>query len=211
MNVPAERVDAGGSHPTHNPHLPGILEFDEARSSLSSLLRGSKDSCDEEAEDGHESDEPTAVLERLGIIEFASIVRIAPAANASPFVPWCGTESASANPSAAVKAQTSVRALHIHTICLSLWPAVRVEELAAAVAALREVEAELNGAAQEPVFAEAAAWPYALTVGRVGGACGRRRRPRSFAASIRQGFGSEVEPAEVRALSWRNLDCGWFE
>src|SRR5919202_2694828 len=32
-HVTAERVDAGGSHPTPNPHLPGILEFDESRSS----------------------------------------------------------------------------------------------------------------------------------------------------------------------------------
>src|SRR5919197_5799193 len=32
-HVAPERIDAGGSHPTHNRLLPGILEFDESRSS----------------------------------------------------------------------------------------------------------------------------------------------------------------------------------
>src|ERR671936_2031410 len=38
-DVGAERIDAGGSHPTHNRHVPGILEFDESRSSSSPRAR----------------------------------------------------------------------------------------------------------------------------------------------------------------------------
>src|SRR4051812_4378262 len=34
-HVGAERIDAGGSHPTHDRHVPGILEFDESRSPTS--------------------------------------------------------------------------------------------------------------------------------------------------------------------------------
>src|ERR671934_2619995 len=38
-HVAAERIDTDGSHPTHNRHLPGILEFDESRSSSSPRAR----------------------------------------------------------------------------------------------------------------------------------------------------------------------------
>src|SRR3954451_11226891 len=42
-HVAAERIDTGGSHPTHDRHVPGILESGEARSSSSLRARLQKE------------------------------------------------------------------------------------------------------------------------------------------------------------------------
>ena len=73
------------------------------------------------------------------------------------------------------------------------------ELLSAAVASLRELEAELNRVVQDPVFAGASDWPYGLTVGRVEGGIWTSSAPAEMSAWIRLGFGRDVEPEEAQS------------
>lgn len=73
------------------------------------------------------------------------------------------------------------------------------EELAAAVAALREVEAENNKDAARSVFGAASDWPYGMTVGQIEGGVWTSSVPAELTARIRMGFGLDHDPAVIQA------------
>jgi acetylornithine deacetylase len=72
------------------------------------------------------------------------------------------------------------------------------DELARAVAALRRLEASRNEPPLDAVFETVSAWPYGMTVGRIGGGVWTASAPASLEASIRFGIGLGVEPAEIQ-------------
>ena len=72
------------------------------------------------------------------------------------------------------------------------------ERLARAVAALREVEDEINDPVRDPVFAAVAERPYSMSVGRIGGGVWTASTPHALTAHVRFGFGRDLEPASVR-------------
>ncbi|HUY72131.1 MAG TPA: M20/M25/M40 family metallo-hydrolase [Gaiellaceae bacterium] len=72
------------------------------------------------------------------------------------------------------------------------------DELARAVAALRRLEASRNEPPLEAVFEAVSAWPYGMTVGRIGGGVWTASAPASLEASIRFGIGLGVEPAGIQ-------------
>jgi acetylornithine deacetylase len=73
------------------------------------------------------------------------------------------------------------------------------DELARAIAALRALEAEANKGPHDPVFAAVSAWPYGMTVGRIGGGVWTSSAPASLEASVRFGLGLGRDPAEVQS------------
>jgi acetylornithine deacetylase len=73
------------------------------------------------------------------------------------------------------------------------------DELARAIAALRALEAEANEGPHDPVFAAVSAWPYGMTVGRIGGGVWTSSAPASLEASVRFGLGLGRDPAEVQS------------
>jgi acetylornithine deacetylase len=72
------------------------------------------------------------------------------------------------------------------------------DRLCRAVAALRRVEAEINDAVGDPVFAAVRERPYGMTIGRIEGGVWTASTPHELAAQVRFGFGRELEPAEVQ-------------
>jgi acetylornithine deacetylase len=73
------------------------------------------------------------------------------------------------------------------------------DALAEAIGALRALEAAINAKVDDRVFADAAAWPYAMTVGRVSGGVWASSAPGELVANVRFGFGREYLPADVQA------------
>jgi acetylornithine deacetylase len=73
------------------------------------------------------------------------------------------------------------------------------EELAAAVAAVRDVEAELNQAAAQSVFGSASDWPFGMTVGQIEGGVWTSSVPAELTARVRLGFGLDHDPATIQA------------
>jgi acetylornithine deacetylase len=72
------------------------------------------------------------------------------------------------------------------------------DHLAAAVAALRSLEAELNRNAHDSIFATASAWPYGLTIGRIEGGVWTSSVPSALVVRARCGFGLDHSPAEIQ-------------
>ena len=72
------------------------------------------------------------------------------------------------------------------------------DELGRAVAALRRLEAARNEPPLDPVFEAVSAWPYGMTVGRIGGGVWTSSAPASLEASIRFGIGLGIEPAAIQ-------------
>lgn len=72
------------------------------------------------------------------------------------------------------------------------------DKLAAAVAALRQLETEINRGVIDPVFASASDWPYGMTVGQIEGGVWTSSAPAELAARVRFGFGRDHDPAEIQ-------------
>jgi acetylornithine deacetylase len=72
------------------------------------------------------------------------------------------------------------------------------DRLCRAVSALRRVEAEINDAVADPVFAATRERPYGMSVGRIEGGVWTASTPHELAVHVRFGFGRELEPAEVQ-------------
>jgi acetylornithine deacetylase len=72
------------------------------------------------------------------------------------------------------------------------------DRLARAVAALRRVEAEVNEPVRDPLFAAVRERPYGMSVGRIEGGVWTSSTPHELSASVRFGFGRDLEPAEVQ-------------
>jgi acetylornithine deacetylase len=73
------------------------------------------------------------------------------------------------------------------------------DALARAVAAIRGVEAEQNGAPDESVFRTVSAWPYGMTVGRAAGGVWTSSQPAALEVHVRFGLGLGWSPAEAQA------------
>ena len=72
------------------------------------------------------------------------------------------------------------------------------DDLARAVAALRRLETSRNEPPLDALFEAVSAWPYGMTVGRIGGGVWTASAPASLEASIRFGIGIGVEPAGIQ-------------
>jgi acetylornithine deacetylase len=72
------------------------------------------------------------------------------------------------------------------------------DHLCRAFGALRRLEAERNRPVRDPVFAAAAEWPYGTSIGKIGGGVWTASTPAELVASVRVGFGRDVEPAAVQ-------------
>lgn len=72
------------------------------------------------------------------------------------------------------------------------------DALCRAVAALRRLEAERNQPVRDEIFAQAAEWPYGVTIGRIEGGVWTASSPVELVARARIGFGREIEPFEVQ-------------
>ncbi len=73
------------------------------------------------------------------------------------------------------------------------------DELARAVAALRELEAAQNSPPRDGVFASVSGWPYGMTIGRIDGGVWTSSAPALLEARVRFGFGLDVEPEDVQS------------
>ena len=72
------------------------------------------------------------------------------------------------------------------------------DRLCRAVAGLRRFESEINEPVHDEVFAAVRERPYGMTVGRIEGGVWTASTPHELVASIRFGFGRDLEPAEVQ-------------
>jgi acetylornithine deacetylase len=72
------------------------------------------------------------------------------------------------------------------------------DHLCRAVAALREIESEINEPVADSVFAAVRERPYGMTVGRIGGGVWTASTPVELSAHVRFGFGRDLAPAEVQ-------------
>ncbi len=70
------------------------------------------------------------------------------------------------------------------------------DSLARAVAALRELEAEVNTPPRDEVFAAESDWPYGMTIGRIEGGVWTASSPAELVVRLRIGIGLDVEPAD---------------
>jgi len=73
------------------------------------------------------------------------------------------------------------------------------DALARAVAAIRDLEAEQNSPPLDDVFGAVSAWPYGMTVGRLGGGVWTSSAPAELEAAVRYGLRLGAEPAEAQA------------
>ncbi len=72
------------------------------------------------------------------------------------------------------------------------------DRLAAAVAALRELERELNEHAAGSPYATVSDWPYGLSIGRIEGGVWTASVPSALVIRVRCGFGLERSPAAIQ-------------
>jgi acetylornithine deacetylase len=72
------------------------------------------------------------------------------------------------------------------------------DELAAAVAVLRRLEAERNSPPGDEVFAAVSDWPFGTSIGMIGGGVWTSSTPEELIAYVRIGFGRDTEPEQVQ-------------
>jgi acetylornithine deacetylase len=72
------------------------------------------------------------------------------------------------------------------------------EQLAAAIAAMREVETAINTPVQDPIFGAVRERPFGMTVGKLEGGVWTASTPAELAAHIRFGFGRDNTPQRIQ-------------
>lgn len=72
------------------------------------------------------------------------------------------------------------------------------DDLAAAVAALRRLEAERNSPPRDEVFAAVSDWPFGTSIGMIDGGVWTSSTPEELVAHVRIGFGRDSEPDQVQ-------------